>query len=123
MKVKNNISKRSVSLYNFFFGKKSLFSVVLETGLIPRSTLHVFNKWYVRDKNLILINGNIQRSESDGTINIITFEKTSINLSGLSTKTISDPKIQEISTYEIISCMSLQFLKKDTSNCRYGESF
>ena len=75
------------------------------------------------DKNLILINGNIQRSESDGTINIITFEKTSINLSGLSTKTISDPKIQEISTYEIISCMSLQFLKKDTSNCRYGENY
>ena len=75
------------------------------------------------DKNLILINGNIQRSESDGTINIITFAKTSINLSGLSTKTISDPKIQEISTYEIIRCMTLQFLEKDTKSCRYGENY
>jgi lipopolysaccharide export system permease protein len=75
------------------------------------------------DKNLILINGNIQRSESDGTINIITFAKTSINLSGLSTKTISDPKIQEISTYEIIRCMILQFLEKDTKSCRYGKNY
>ena len=75
------------------------------------------------DKNLILINGNIQRSESDGTINIITFAKTSINLSGLSTKTISDPKIQEISTYEIIRCMTLQFLEKDTKSCRYGKNY
>ena len=75
------------------------------------------------DKNLILNNGNIQRSESDGTINIITFAKTSINLSGLSTKTISDPKIQEISTYEIIRCMTLQFLEKDTKSCRYGKNY
>ena len=75
------------------------------------------------DKNLILINGNIQRSESDGTINIITFAKTSINLSGISTKTISDPKIQEISTYEIIRCMTLQFLEKDTKSCRYGKNY
>jgi len=75
------------------------------------------------DKNLILINGNIQRSESDGTINIITFEKTYIDLSELTTKTTSEPKIQEITTYEIIRCMNLQFFKKDTASCRYGKNY
>ena len=75
------------------------------------------------DKNLILLNGNIQRSENDGTINIISFKKTSINLSGISTKTISEPKIQEISSFEIIRCMSLQFYNRDTSSCRYGKNY
>ena len=64
-----------------------------------------------------------KKSESDGTINIISFEKTSINLSGISTKTISEPKIQEISSFEILRCMSLQFYNKDTSSCRYGKNY
>jgi len=75
------------------------------------------------EKNLVLLNGNIQKSETDGTINIISFEKTSINLSGISTKTISEPKIQEISSFEILRCMSLQFYNKDTSSCRYGKNY
>ena len=57
------------------------------------------------EKNLILLNGNIQKSELGSNINIIKFEKTSVNLSGLSTKTISEPKIQETSTIQIIQCM------------------
>ena len=40
------------------------------------------------NKNLILLNGNIQRLEEDGTVNIVKFEKTSFNLSGITTKSI-----------------------------------
>ena len=66
-------------------------------------------------KNLILFNGNIQKLDTDGNVNIITFNKTIINLSGLSTKTISEPKIQETSTIQIFKCM--QKKNKETHNC------
>ena len=57
------------------------------------------------EKSLILLNGNIQKLESDGNVDIIKFEKTVLNLSGLTTKSISEPKIQETSTMLIIKCL------------------
>ena len=71
------------------------------------------------EKKLILLNGNIQKIEHDSDISIIKFEKTTINLSGLSTKTISEPKIQETSTKQIILCMRNK--NKETHNCRRHE--
>ena len=56
------------------------------------------------EKSLILYNGNIQKLNEDGDVNIVKFEKTFLNLSGLSTKSISEPKIQETSTIQIIQC-------------------
>jgi len=56
-------------------------------------------------KNLILFNGNIQKIENGGNTSIVTFNKTTINLSGLSTKTTSEPKIQETPSIRIIQCM------------------
>ena len=57
------------------------------------------------EKSLILLNGNIQKLESSGNVDIIKFEKTILNLSGLTTKSISEPKIQETSTMLIIKCL------------------
>ena len=57
------------------------------------------------EKSLILLNGNIQKLESDDNVDIIKFEKTILNLSGLTTKSISEPKIQETSTMLIIKCI------------------
>ena len=56
------------------------------------------------EKNLILLDGNIQKLESDNKISIIKFEKTFIYLSELSTKSISETKIQETSTFYILGC-------------------
>ena len=57
------------------------------------------------NKKLILKNGNIQRFDVDGSVSIIKFDKTELSLSGLSTKSISEPKIQETSTLEILNCI------------------
>jgi len=57
------------------------------------------------EKKLILLNGSIQKLEPDGNINIVKFEKTTLNLRGLSTKSISAPKIQETSTIQILQCI------------------
>ena len=56
-------------------------------------------------KSLILLDGNIQKLNSDGKINIVKFEKTFLNLAEISTKSISEPKIQETSTIQILRCL------------------
>ena len=57
------------------------------------------------EKNFILHDGSIQRLKEDGTINIFKFKKTILNLSGITTKSIIEPKMQETSTIEILLCM------------------
>jgi len=55
-------------------------------------------------KKLVLIDGNIQKTSFEDTA-VINFEKTELNFSGLTTKSISKPKLQEISTIQIINCL------------------
>ena len=57
------------------------------------------------EKSLILLNGNIQKVDDNGKINIINFDKTVLNLSGLTTKTISETKIQETTSFQILQCI------------------
>ena len=71
------------------------------------------------EKNLILFDGNIQKLNKDGSVNIIKFKKTVLNLSGMSTKSISEPKIQETSTKQVLLCM--QKKNFETHNCDYSK--
>ena len=70
------------------------------------------------ERNLILYNGNIQKLKGDGTVNIIKFEKTIFNFSGIATKSISEPKIQETSTLDIINCIKSKDKKINMHNCQ-----
>ena len=67
------------------------------------------------EKHLILLNGNIQKLEDGKNIDFIKFEETSVYLSGLSTRTISEPKIQETPTIDIVRCMLNKY--QDIHNC------
>ena len=58
------------------------------------------------EKNLILYNGNIQKLNEDGDVNIVKFKKIILNLSGISTKGISEPKMQETPTMQILRCLT-----------------
>ena len=62
------------------------------------------------NSNLILIEGNMQRSGNNKNITILKFKKTVLDLSNLSTKTTSEPKIQETSTKRIIECLNIKNL-------------
>ncbi len=57
------------------------------------------------EKKLILYNGNIQKLSEDGNVSVVKFEKTVLNLTNISTKSIIDPKIQETPTLQIIKCI------------------
>ena len=85
------------------------------------STIFAKSGYSTKDgKNLILFNGNIQTLDADGSVGIITFNKTTINLSGLSTKTTAEPKIQETSSMRIIQCMQEKNLY--VKNCIRGKN-
>ena len=72
------------------------------------------------EKKLVLLNGSIQKLNNDGEINVIKFKKTSLNLSGISTKSISEFKIQETSTLNIIYCIQEKNLI--SHNCIRGKN-
>ena len=57
------------------------------------------------EKNLVLFNGNIQKLNDDGTVDIVKFQKTVLSLSGMSTKSITEPKMQETPSIQIIRCL------------------
>ena len=82
------------------------------------STSTVFAKtgYITKDeKTLVLFNGNMQKTNINGEVNIVKFDRTSFNLSNLSSNTISEPKIQETSTLNIIKCVQDKFI--DLKNC------
>ena len=57
------------------------------------------------EKNLILYNGNIQKLNQSGDVSIVKFQKTVLNLSGISAKSVREAKIQETPTVQILHCL------------------
>ena len=90
------------------------------SSLGTKSSTIIAKSGYMSDdkKSLILLNGNIQKLDNEGNVNVIKFEKTSFNLSNISTKSISEPKMQETPTSEMIQCLQG---KKSAHNCNSDE--
>ena len=89
-------------------------SAILSTVGNVSSSIFAKSGYVSEDKkSLILFNGNIQKLDNEGKINIVKFEKTFFNISEISTKSITEPKMQETSTIQILNCLQ----KK---NCIYS---
>ena len=73
------------------------------------------NEKFIRLKNGIVINYGINNN-----LNSFNFKETNINLNQYSTKTTTHPKIQEIKSSEILSC--LMKLKKNISSRSESEN-
>jgi len=95
-------------------------STILSSVGTKSSTIIAKSGYISEDENnLILLDGYIQKVDKKNHINFIRFEKTSFNLSGISTKSISQPKIQETSTLQILKC--IQNKKINILNCNPTE--
>jgi lipopolysaccharide export system permease protein len=71
----------------------------------------------VGDK-LVLYNGKIQTIDEKKTIKNINFEKTELSIKNFSTRTITQPKIQETSSIELFNCLIGKFLQ----NCAFKKN-
>jgi len=69
------------------------------------------------EKTLSLYDGSIQKIGQDGKISVVKFEKTTLNLEGISTKSISVPKLQETSTFKILNCIKNNNINFSMHNC------
>jgi len=107
-KVYHNILIRDEGKILSMIGNDESSSIFAKSGYISDD-----------EKFLILYNGNIQRLSQDGNINIVKFKKTILDLSDISTKSISEPKIQETSTLKILNCI----IKKNVNmhNCEQNK--
>ena len=65
----------------------------------------------VNKNRIILEKGFIQSYEANDTVRIIQFNKTILNLDNLDNRVIKDVKIQETSTFKILSCLKNHYYK------------
>ena len=73
---------------------------------------------------MILENGVIQSIDNKEKLNNIGFDKTVLYLDNISTRTISEPKMQETSTLSLLNCLenSIIFLKNYLSEqCKFKD--
>ena len=78
---------------------------ISETTIIAKNGI-------VNERAMILFNGIIISSKKDGSEDeIIKFEQLNTDLSQLKTTTIKKPKVQELSTFKLLSC----FFKENNS--------
>ena len=91
---------------------------ILSTVGTSSSTIFAKSGYISDDENsLILFKGNIQKLKEDSTVNIVKFERTTLNLSGIATKSISEPKMQETSTLKILECIKNNNKSDSMHNC------
>ena len=76
----------------------------------------------VEEKKMVLFNGQIISSNKDNNKNeIVKFKQLNINLEKLKTGTITQPKLQEISTLKLLQCINSlrnKLVDKDVGYCK-----
>ena len=88
---------------NIFIRDES--SILSSVGSVS-STIFAKSGYISKDKkSLVLLDGNIQKLDDEGKINIVKFQKTLFNISEISTKSISEPKMQETPTIQMLLCL------------------
>ncbi len=80
------------------------------------STTIIAQKGIIDNRNMFLINGQIISSKKKKNVEVINFEQLDINLGDLSTSTIKKPKLQEISTLQLLKCFFGDFNKINLCN-------
>jgi len=91
-------------------------SAVLSSVGSKSSTIVAKSGYISENENfLVLLDGNIQKLNPDGDISIVKFKKTTFSLSGINTKSISKPKMQETPTTDILQC--IEGKKINVHNC------
>ena len=98
--------KKDNIIKNIFIKDDSnnLNSLLPENSSSKNKTV-IAERGIINKNKIILEKGIIQSFEKDNTVKIIQFNKTLLNFNNLDNRVIKDVKIQETSTYKILSCL------------------
>ena len=104
--------KKGNKIKNIFLHDKENNLKALSSNASSIENTTIIAKMGEISKRMILIDGQIISSKKDSKKNeMIEFDQLNINLSDLSTATIKQPKIQELSTIKLISCFQNNLMK------------
>ena len=71
----------------------------------------------VKEKKMVLFNGQIISSKNDSKDELVKFKQLNIDLKNLKTGTIKEPKLQETSTFKLFQCMN-KSIDEDIKYCQ-----
>ena len=99
-KIEDNMMKNI-----FIRDENQVFKSIISEQKNSNNTTIIAQSGFFKDSKLIMFNGLIQTQKLDGEINNINFEKTTLLLDQLSSRSIILPKLQETSTLILINCV------------------
>ena len=94
----------------------SLSTIISEAGNSNNTTIFA-KKGFVRNNKLILFDGTIQTLNEKKEIENISYEKTELSITNFATRTVTQPKLQETSSYSLIKCVFDKNMDKLSQNC------
>ncbi|MDC0473323.1 LptF/LptG family permease [Pelagibacteraceae bacterium] len=88
----------------FIRDENNTFKNIISNQEDSSNTTIIAEKGFISNKKLLLINGIIQTQNKYGKISNINFTKTELSIDALKPRTITKPKLQETTTFALISC-------------------
>ena len=105
----------------FIHDKTNVLKNLSADGSQTVSTTIVSKSGLIDDDKLVLFSGQIIANKKKSKTNIIKFEQLNLELENLQTDTIKSPKMQETSTFKLLSCMK-GTQKENVFNCRRDDN-
>jgi lipopolysaccharide export system permease protein len=94
----------------------SLKTIVSEAGSSNNTTIFA-KKGFLQNGKLFLFDGNIQTMDKKNEIKNISYEKTELSIANFNNRTITQAKIQETSSFNLIKCIFYKNTDELSLNC------
>ena len=91
-------------------------NLALDEVKSTKNTIIVAKKGIIKNNKLLLFEGNIQTKNNNDELKNFFFEKTELNIKNFNTRTITDIKVQETNSLQLIDCI-FNIQKTNLQNC------
>ncbi len=91
-------------------------NLALDEVKSSKNTIIVAKKGIIKNNKLLLFEGNIQTKNNNNELKNFFFEKTELNIKNFNTRTITDIKVQETNSLQLINCI-FDIQKTNLQNC------
>ena len=91
-------------------------NLALDEVKSSKNTIIIAKKGIIKNNKLLLFEGNIQTKNIDNELKNIFFEKTELNITNFTSRTITEIKVQETNSLQLINCI-FDIQKTNLQNC------
>ena len=93
-----------------------VLNLALDEIKSSKKTIIIAKKGIIKNNKLVLFDGNIQTKNNNAELKNFFFEKTELNIKNFNSRTITDMKVQETSSLDLINCI-FEIKKIKLNNC------